>query len=182
MIFVIEVVEVASLNYGNAKRREKAGRDSAPHRAGVFVGVHVTVSGVLKAGAEILSVAPGRHETEGCARDTRKRVDLTDRFFIEIENLLGRFAVSHRGNVNGEDVPGVETGLGGLQSEKSCNQSTRAGEKHERGGDLSNGKDALPPVGVARDADAAAGDVQAVGLIRRRQARDKGQNHRSDDG
>src|ERR1700733_14642713 len=69
VIFVIEVVEVASLKYGNAKRREKARRDSAPHRAGVFVGVRVTVSGVLKTGTEILSVAPGRHETEGCARD-----------------------------------------------------------------------------------------------------------------
>ena len=140
VIFVIEVVEVASLKYRNAKRREKAGRDSAPHRAGVFVGVRVTVSGVLKTGAEILSIAPGRHKTEGCARNTRKRIDLTDRFFIEIENLLGRFAVRHRRNVNGEDVLHVETGLGGLQGEKSSNQSTRAGEKHERGGDLSNGQ------------------------------------------
>ena len=107
---------------------------------------------------------------------------MTDRFLVEVEDLLGRFAVRHRGNINGEDVGHVETSPGGLQREKSRHQSTRAREKHEGGADLSDGKDALAPAGAACNADAAAGDVQAVGLIRRRQPRDEGQNDSGNDG
>ena len=96
--------------------------------------------------------------------------------------MLRRFTVGHRGDINGENALRLETSLGGLKSEKSGDQSSSAREKHERGGDLSDGEGALAAAGAAGHADAAARYVEAVGLVNGRQARDEGQNHGGEDG
>ena len=142
----------------------------------------MTVARILKAGTKILRVAPGGRLSEGRARDTRKGVNLTDGFLIEIDDLQRSFTVGHRRDINGENALRLETSAGGLKSEKSGDQSSGAREKHERGGDLSDGEGALAAAGAAGDADAAARYVEAVGLVSGRQARDEGQDHGGENG
>jgi hypothetical protein len=109
--FGVEVVEIASLEDGNAKGREKARRDSAPVRAGIIVAMSMTIRGVLGAWAKIIGIAPGSNEAESSASDARQRCNLADRFLVEVEDLLRRFAVGHRGDVNGEHLRHVKASL-----------------------------------------------------------------------
>ena len=72
----------------------------------------VTISGELQTRAEVVGVAPGGNHTESGLRDAGQRFDAAHRFFVEIEDLLGRFSVGHCGNVDGENVTRVDAGLG----------------------------------------------------------------------
>ena len=64
----------------------------------------------------------------------------------------------------------------------AANQHYISRQQHERGCDLRDRKGPLATAGAAGDADAAAGEVHAIGGIGRRQARHKRQNHRGDYG
>ena len=56
----------------------------------------------------------------------------------------------------GKDVARVHSGLRPLQCDKRSDQHTRAGQQHERRGDLCYDEDALSAAGAAGYANAAA--------------------------
>src|SRR5260370_27682259 len=70
-IRVIERVEIASGNNGNAKRGEKAGRDGTPQRARIVFAMDVTISRELKTWTEVVGITPGSDHTDGRLADAR---------------------------------------------------------------------------------------------------------------
>src|SRR5690349_25152111 len=102
----------------------------------------MTVRGELEAGTKA-AVEPGSNHAEGSLVDAGESVDAADDFLIEIEDLLGSFAVCHDGNVDVEDVAGVHAGTDALKSDERCDEYAGAGAEGEGGANLADKKDAL---------------------------------------
>src|SRR5260370_4069876 len=64
-ILVIERVEIAAGNNGNAKRGDKAGRNVAPHRAQSVFAVDVTITRELQTLTEVVGITPRSDHTDG---------------------------------------------------------------------------------------------------------------------
>jgi hypothetical protein len=63
-ILVIERVEIAAGNNGNAKSGEKAGRDGAPKRARIVFAMNMTITRELEAYTEVLRITPRSDYTD----------------------------------------------------------------------------------------------------------------------
>ena len=112
-IAVIERIEIAAGNDGNAKRGEKAGRDGAPQRARIVFAMGVTIAGELQTYAEAAAgITPGSDHADSRFGDAGQRIDLAHRFLVKIEDLLRRSSVGRRRNVDDQDATRIETGLG----------------------------------------------------------------------
>ena len=81
--------------------------------------------------------------------DAGQRTDSPHGLLIETDDLFRGAAERLHGDIEGEDVARIESGFLRLQGEEGLEQHAGAGEKHERGGDLSDGKDAEPAIGGA---------------------------------
>jgi len=86
--FGVEFVEIASLKNWNANGSEKAGRNDPPVGAWIVDALNVTITGILKAGAIVVRVPPGRGHAESRAGHAGEDVNPANRFFVEIEDLL----------------------------------------------------------------------------------------------
>ena len=64
VIVVIERVEIAAGNNGNAERAEKAGRDGPLHCARIVFARGVTITRELKTYTEVVGITPGSDHTE----------------------------------------------------------------------------------------------------------------------
>src|SRR5437879_3124166 len=115
----------------------------------------VAVSGELKPGPEAV-ITPGSNDAESSLAHSRQIIDATDRFLVEIDDLLRRLSVGHRGNVDGQNVVRVEACLRGLQADERFEKHAGASKKHKGRGDLRYGENAEAAIGAAGDADAAA--------------------------
>ena len=76
----------------------------------------------------------------------------------------------------------VEAGLHRLQREQRLDQHAGAGQQHERRGDLRDGEDAQAAAGAAGNAQAAVREADSIRAAGRRQARNKRQEHRGENG
>ena len=141
--------------------------------------MNATVGGELEAET---TIAPGNSHPESGLADAGQRVNTTNAFLIEIDHLLRRFSVGHNGNVDSEDVACIEARLRHLQRDQRGDDCTCAGQQHEGCSDLYHREDSLAAARAAGDPEAAARQVEAIGRAGRRQAGDKRQNHRGDDG
>jgi hypothetical protein len=81
LILVVECIEVATGDYGNAKRRKKSRRDDTPLRARIFYtgGMGVTLPGELKT---ITAFAPRNHIAECCFAHARQSINAAHRFLV----------------------------------------------------------------------------------------------------
>jgi len=122
----------------------------------IFAGsVSVTISRELDTETG-KTVAPGNHIAKRGAVHARQRVNAAHRFLVEIKDLLVRFAVGHRGNVDGEDVMRVETSPRSLQRDQCGNQHGGTGQQHEGCRNLRDHKDPLTTICAAGYANAPA--------------------------
>src|SRR4029453_2614574 len=108
----VGLIEIAPRNDGNAQRGKKSRRDDAILRARIlFAGrVIVTIRAKLQSGTGA-GIAPGSNHPEGGFIDARKRINATNDFLIKIDKLLARLPVKHSGDVDGEKMTRVHTGL-----------------------------------------------------------------------
>ena len=143
--------------------------------------MNVAVGEELEFG-NLVGVAPGNRAARGNAVYARQFGNPTDRSLIEVEHLVGFLAVRHHGNVDGQDVAGIESGLRGLERDQSLEQHRGAGQQHEGRGDLRDREHALATIGAAGDARAAAGQSESMRGIGGGQARNEGQQDRGDEG
>src|SRR5207249_1349335 len=154
LILVIERVEIAPGNNGNAQRGEKAGRDVTPQRARVVFAMDVTITRELQTYTEAaVGITPGSDHSESRLGYTGQRIDATHRFFVEIEDLLRRFSVVQRWNVDDEDLTRINARLGSLQRGQRSDQHACARQQHERRCNLRDCKGPLAASGAAGDAN-----------------------------
>ena len=102
---------------------------------------------------ESLIVAPGN--AEAGRRRVRLRGGLRPgavHVAIEVTHLLGRSSIGHDGQIDGENVGGVEGRAGVLEHEESAHEHAGSGEEQEGGGDLRDGEDAKAAAASAGDA------------------------------
>jgi len=66
---VIERVEIAPGNNGNAQRAEKAGRDGTPQRAGIVFAMDVAITRELQAWTEVVGITPRGDHPDSCLAD-----------------------------------------------------------------------------------------------------------------
>src|SRR5215469_6972443 len=143
IILIVERIEVASGDDGNAERRKKSRRDDTPLRPGILYagGMGVTIPGELKT---IAAITPRNHIAECSFAHARQSINAAHRFLVEIDDLSRSLTVRHSGNVDGQDVLRVQTRLSLLQCDQRSDQGTCTGQQHERGGDLRHREDSLP--------------------------------------
>ena len=86
------------------------------------------------------------------------------------------------GNVDGQDVARVHAGLRGLHGDEGFQKHACAGEEHEGSRNLDHGEGPKTAIGAPGDADAAAGEAGGLGNVGAREARNKGEKNRGDNG
>src|SRR5258705_209350 len=117
----IAVAEVAALDDGNTQGIEIACGNRAECRAGVVFGIFLLGTFCSESEGDGLQagIAPGNAETVRDTLDSGKRAEVALEVAIEILDLFRGAAVSHHGQVHGENVRGVKGGLGFLEFQES---------------------------------------------------------------
>src|SRR3989442_12602240 len=93
VLLAVGIIEITAGDDGNAERGKESGRDDAHMRARVFIGnMNMSIGGELHTETEA-AIAPGSNHAERGRVHAGKRIHATNRFLIEIDDLLRRLSV-----------------------------------------------------------------------------------------
>src|ERR1700756_507624 len=109
----IVVIEIASGNNWHTQRGKKSRRNSTKLCPRIFLSnaFHMALAGEPEAGAETARVTPGRARAESNVIYPGHRVDAAHGLPIEIDNLIGSFAIRHHRYVQCKYAMHIEAGL-----------------------------------------------------------------------
>ena len=107
----VVVVEIAAGEDGNAEGGEKSGRDGAELRARIFFTGPATWPSPenWKPGPKLPASRQGTTVPSATLLDAGRAADPAMDFAIEVDDLVGRFAVRHDRNVDGEHAAGCRS-------------------------------------------------------------------------
>ena len=181
---LVGFAEIAALEQGHAQGVKEAGRDGAEAGAWIFLAVFAlgSVDGEHHADGEGAAVTPGNAEAGGDVFDAGESSDVARDVAVELVDLLGRFAVGHDGEIDGEDVGGGEGRLRLFENEEGAHERGGSGEKQEGCGDLGDGEDTQAAAAAGGGAAAARVEAEAVRGVGGGQAGDIGQADGGDEG